>query len=109
MCTSSKVERPDFCPYFMVFVQIRQLMLRPISSWCPCIQPSALLPYGGFSLSQVYEHNSRDAIIASGVRSFPTFHFYLGGAKVDECRGANIAKVEQKANQHQAAARCGHV
>ncbi|CAM9475300.1 unnamed protein product, partial [Ectocarpus sp. 8 AP-2014] len=58
---------------------------------------------------KVYEHNSRDAIIASGVRSFPTFHFYLGGAKVDECRGANIAKVEQKANQHQAAARCGNV
>ncbi|CAN0115449.1 unnamed protein product [Ectocarpus sp. 12 AP-2014] len=53
---------------------------------------------------KVYEHNSRDAIIASGVRSFPTFHFYLGGAKVDECRGANIANVEQKANQHQAAA-----
>lgn len=55
---------------------------------------------------QVYEHNSRDAIIASGVRSFPTFHFYLGGAKIDECRGANIAQVEQKVNQHKAAARC---
>lgn len=55
--------------------------------------------------AQVYEHNSRDAIMASGVRSFPTFHFYLGGAKVDECRGANIAQVEQKVNQHKAAAR----
>lgn len=54
---------------------------------------------------QVYEHSSRDAIIASGVRSFPTFHFYLGGAKIDECRGANIAQVEQKVNQHKAAAR----
>ncbi|CAM9575191.1 unnamed protein product [Hapterophycus canaliculatus] len=53
---------------------------------------------------KVYEHNSRDAIMASGVRSFPTFHFYLGGAKVDECRGANIAQVEQKSNQHMAAA-----
>ncbi|CAM9150392.1 unnamed protein product [Scytosiphon promiscuus] len=53
---------------------------------------------------KVYEHNSRDAIMASGVRSFPTFHFYLGGAKVDECRGANIAQVEQKASQHMAAA-----
>eukprot|EP00752_Nemacystus_decipiens_P003103 g2874.t1 len=53
---------------------------------------------------KVYEHNSRDAIIASGVRSFPTFHFYLGGAKVDECRGARIAQVEQKVNQHKGAA-----
>eukprot|EP00903_Cladosiphon_okamuranus_P017573 g16186.t1 len=53
---------------------------------------------------KVYEHNSRDAIVASGVISFPTFHFYLGGAKIDECRGANIAQVEQKVNQHKAAA-----
>lgn len=56
-------------------------------------------------LFQVYEHNSRDAIIASGVRSFPTFHFYCGGGKVDECRGANIQAVEQKAMQHKGSAR----
>lgn len=54
---------------------------------------------------QVYEHNSREAIISSGVRSFPTFHFYRDGAKVDECRGANIQAVEQKAMQHKGSAR----
>lgn len=53
----------------------------------------------------MYEHNSRDAIIASGVKAFPTFHFYAGGSKVDESRGANIQVVEQKALQHKASAR----
>lgn len=59
------------------------------------------------NVCQVYEHNSRDAIIAAGVRAFPTFHFYVGGGKVDEYRGANIQAVEQKVLQHKASARCG--
>lgn len=44
-------------------------------------------------------------MMAAGVRSMPTFHFYCGGAKVDECRGANIQAVEQRVLQHKGAAR----
>ncbi|CAN0023014.1 unnamed protein product, partial [Discosporangium mesarthrocarpum] len=49
---------------------------------------------------QVYEHNCREAIVSAGVRSFPTFHFYVDGRKVDQCSGANIRAVEQRVLQH---------
>lgn len=61
---------------------------------------------GNCLILQVYEHDSRDAIINSGVNSFPTFHFYCNGGKVDECRGANIQNVEQRVQQHKGSARC---
>lgn len=73
----------------------------------PSVAPLFLLPLQMSDVCQMYEHNSREAIIAAGVDAYPTFHFYVGGGKVDECRGANIQAVERKTLQHKASARCG--
>ncbi|KAG5179289.1 putative peptide n-glycanase [Tribonema minus] len=45
---------------------------------------------------KVWEHQCRELIMSCGVRSFPTFHFYVSGNKVDEMSGARGQQLEQK-------------
>lgn len=59
----------------------------------------------------VKDTSGGDAARVSGVRLVPTFHFYLGGGKIDEFIGgsdakADVAEIELRVNQHKVAARC---
>lgn len=62
--------------------------------------------------AQVFKDTSGlEAAKVSGVRKVPALHFYLGGGKIDEFIGGSdvkndIAKIEQRVNQHKVAARC---
>lgn len=42
---------------------------------------------------------SQDVLRSSGVRAFPTFQFFVQGKKVDELKGADDSKLEQKVVQ----------
>lgn len=43
---------------------------------------------------KVNAETNKDISSRSNVKSFPTFHFYINGAKVDEMSGANPQKLE---------------
>ena len=47
----------------------------------------------------------QDISMAAGVRAFPTFQFFLNGAKVDELKGANQQKLESMVVSHKAGAK----
>lgn len=44
--------------------------------------------------------NVQDVVMSLGVRGYPTFHFYVGGQKVDELVGADPGTLESKIQQH---------
>ncbi|CAM9811809.1 unnamed protein product [Chrysoparadoxa australica] len=81
------------------------------ATWCgPCqrVAPAyqALSDkYPTVLFSKVVEDNNKDLIMALGIRSFPTFRFYLDGQQVDEMSGANPAGIEAKVVQHMAKVR----
>ncbi|CAN0359412.1 unnamed protein product [Discosporangium mesarthrocarpum] len=49
---------------------------------------------------KVVEGNNKELVMTCGIRSFPTFHFYLEGQKLDQVVGANIQAVASKVEEH---------
>mmetsp|Transcript_8507 Transcript_8507/g.11985 ORF Transcript_8507/g.11985 Transcript_8507/m.11985 type:complete len:163 (-) Transcript_8507:346-834(-) len=76
------------------------------ASWCgPCrmIAPafdSLSRKYPNIVFLKVMEDTNKELIIEQGIRAFPTFLYFIEGRKVDEVRGANINKVEEKVLEH---------
>lgn len=75
------------------------------ASWCgPCVQIAPFVD----QLSRKYPNvnfigidvDSNPVAQEVGVRSMPTFHFYIDGRKVDELIGANPGVLESKVIQH---------
>eukprot|EP00611_Tribonema_gayanum_P022563 TRINITY_DN454_c0_g1_i2.p1 TRINITY_DN454_c0_g1~~TRINITY_DN454_c0_g1_i2.p1 ORF type:complete len:1026 (+),score=334.69 TRINITY_DN454_c0_g1_i2:184-3261(+) len=72
------------------------------ASWCgPCMRfapqfDAMAAKYPEAIWCKVWEHQCRELIMSCGVRSFPTFHFYVSGNKVDEMSGARGQQLEQK-------------
>lgn len=80
------------------------------ASWCgPCkmIAPfieQLSLRYPEVKFLKVNGDNCQDLTMSLGIRAYPTFHFYVNGAKVDEMQGANQKALEDKILQHKTAA-----
>lgn len=67
----------------------------------PCVKIAPFLEqlsnkYPDVVFLKVNAEENGDIAARSNVRAYPTFHFYVNGAKVDEMSGANPHKLEEK-------------
>jgi len=70
------------------------------ATWCgPCIQIAPFIEelshkYPDVVFLKVNAEANRDIAEKCNIRSYPTFHFYVNGTKVDQLSGANSQKLE---------------
>lgn len=71
------------------------------ASWCgPCRMISPVMDqleqeYTNVKFVKVDVDDADEIASKAGIRAMPTFHFYKGGEKIEEFKGANVGKLKQ--------------
>ncbi|XP_063776818.1 thioredoxin-like [Pseudophryne corroboree] len=82
------------------------LVIDYTAKWCgPCQKIAPVFEaladkYPCVLLYKVDVDEAEDIAGANGIKAMPTFHFYKNGAKIEELRGADPAKLEALVAKH---------